>query len=134
MGLSAGGAMASVMTATYPELYATVGIHSGLPYGVAHDVPSAFAAMKRCKPKAAMPKMQPTAPEPLHKAVPAIVFHGDRDTTVHPVNGDQVLLAQRVPAAGEKDARIVVQDGRSPSRMLANSEPPMQRQSPFRQF
>jgi poly(hydroxyalkanoate) depolymerase family esterase len=116
-GLSAGGAMAAVMAATYPELYAAVGIHSGLPYGVAHDVPSAFAAMKRRKPKAAMPGT-PTAtvPLPLPKAMPAIVFHGDRDTTVHPGNADQVL-AQCVPeaGAGQKDARIVVQDASSPN-------------------
>lgn len=113
-GLSAGGAMAAVMAATYPELYAAVGIHSGLPYGVAHDVPSAFAAMKRRKPKAAMPKTQPTAPVPFRKTVPAIVFHGDHDTTVHPVNGDQVL-AQCVPVAGEKDVRIVVQNDSAPN-------------------
>lgn len=113
-GLSAGGAMAAVMAATYPELYAAVGIHSGLPYGVAHDVPSAFAAMKRRKPKAAMPKTQPAAPVPLRKTVPVIVFHGDRDTTVHPVNGEQVLT-QCVPAAGEKDARIAVQNGSAPN-------------------
>jgi poly(hydroxyalkanoate) depolymerase family esterase len=116
-GLSAGGAMAAVMAATYPELYAAVGIHSGLPYGIAHDAASAFAAMKRRKPKAAMAKTHLTAlvpPVPLRKAVPAIVFHGDRDTTVHPLNGDQVL-AQCVPAASEKDARIVVEEGRSPN-------------------
>jgi len=113
-GLSAGGAMAAVMAATYPELYAAVGIHSGLPYGVAHDVPSAFAAMKRRKLKSIKPKTQPTAPVPLDKTVPVIVFHGDRDTTVHPGNADQVL-AQCVPAAGATQARTVVQDGKAPN-------------------
>jgi poly(hydroxyalkanoate) depolymerase family esterase len=113
-GLSAGGAMAAVMAATYPELYAAVGIHSGLPYGVAHDMPSAFAAMKRRKAKAAISKAQPNAPAPLGTAVPAIVFHGDCDTTVHPVNGDQVLT-QCVPIAGEKDARVEVQAGTAPN-------------------
>lgn len=95
-GLSAGGAMAAVMGATYPELFTAVGVHSGLPYGVAHDVPSAFATMSNAKMKTALPGAGTKAPAPLGHTVPIIVFHGDRDTTVHPANGDKVL-AQCVP-------------------------------------
>jgi poly(hydroxyalkanoate) depolymerase family esterase len=114
-GMSAGGAMAMVLAATYPELYAAVGVHSGLPYGVAHDMPSAFAAMSRGKAKIKSgqgPLMHVKEPEPLRKAVPVIVFHGDRDGTVAPLNGDQAL-EQCVPGARDK-AKVDVERGSTP--------------------
>jgi poly(hydroxyalkanoate) depolymerase family esterase len=91
VGLSAGGAMAAVMGMSYPDLYAAIGVHSGLAYGAAHDLPSALAAMQHGGPTAAQPgdSRFPAAGTGA-RVVPTIVFHGDRDTTVHPRNGDQV--------------------------------------------
>jgi poly(hydroxyalkanoate) depolymerase family esterase len=92
VGMSSGGAMAAIMGEAYPDLYAAVGIHSGLAPGAAHDMPSAFAAMhqggaatSRREVPIATSTMQPA------RTVAAIVFHGDRDKTVHPRNADRLL-------------------------------------------
>jgi poly(hydroxyalkanoate) depolymerase family esterase len=85
-GLSAGGAMAAVLAKTYPDLYAAIGVHSGLPFGVAHDLPSALAAMKQGAGGRASGKWTAYT----HR-VPTIVFHGDQDTTVDPCNGEAII-------------------------------------------
>jgi len=81
-GLSSGGAMAATMAATYPDLYAAVGVHSGVAHGSVQDLPSALKAMKQGAPRQA---------RPLPTAIPLIVFHGDSDTTVAPNNADRIL-------------------------------------------
>jgi poly(hydroxyalkanoate) depolymerase family esterase len=87
-GLSAGGAMAATLATTHPELFAAVGVHSGLPPGAASNVPDALTVMKRGS------SARRARPTPSGKAmVPIIVFHGDQDPTVHPRNGEQVLAA-----------------------------------------
>jgi poly(hydroxyalkanoate) depolymerase family esterase len=96
-GLSAGGAMAAIMGTTYPDVYSAVGIHSGLAYAAARDVPSAFAAMRGPGAKRSKRKHGRVSST---RTIPTIVFHGDSDTTVHPSNGEHVI-AQASPQSSE---------------------------------
>jgi poly(hydroxyalkanoate) depolymerase family esterase len=92
-GLSAGGAMAAVMGATYPEVYAAVGVHSGLPYRSATDVASAFSAMRG--DPGLQRRQRKTGPSSDHALrVPTIVFHGDADQIVHPSNAAKIIEAK----------------------------------------
>ncbi|MEP7187359.1 MAG: PHB depolymerase family esterase [Rhodanobacter sp.] len=104
-GLSAGGAMAAILASTHPDLYAAIGVHSGLPVGLASDVPSALAAMR-----GGVSRRSATASNSGSRPVPAIVFHGDKDTTVHPDNGHgviaQSLADDGVHAAAAKGAHV----------------------------
>jgi poly(hydroxyalkanoate) depolymerase family esterase len=94
-GLSAGGAAAAVMGATYPDLYAAIGVHSGLACGAASDIPSAFAAMRQGQSSPANGSRRNGGSG---VAIPTIVFHGDRDAIVNPVNGDEVIAQSRAAA------------------------------------
>ncbi len=96
-GLSAGGAMAAILGDAYPDLFAAVGVHSGLAAGAAKDLPSAFGAMK-----GSAQNMVPAVPS----GIPTIVFHGDADTTVHPGNGGHVIKA-----SVRKDATVEAEQG-----------------------
>jgi len=106
-GMSAGAAMAVIMGSTHPDLYAAVGVHSGLAYGAASDLPSALRAMKQGGAGAARQT----------SGTPTIVFHGDKDQTVDQRNGEQVLApwtsggAQSVPG---RRALVTVHEGRVP--------------------
>jgi poly(hydroxyalkanoate) depolymerase family esterase len=110
-GLSAGGAAAAIMGAAYPDLYAAVGVHSGLACGVARDIPSAFAAMRQGGPPLSRPGARSAAEIPA-RLIPTIVFHADCDTTVHPANGDHVM-AQAAASAGS-ELRSTTERGQVP--------------------
>jgi len=90
-GFSAGGAMAATMAVIYPELYAALGIHSGVPHGAARDFMSAMIAMQHGS-------MASYAAHPSHSKIPTIVFHGDQDNTVHSTHAAQFMnKAQQWP-------------------------------------
>jgi poly(hydroxyalkanoate) depolymerase family esterase len=105
-GLSAGGAMAAVMGETYRDLYAAVGIHSGLACGSANDVVSAFAAMRGDVGSAS--RVKPLSDADPARRVRTIVFQGDADTTVHPSNAARI-----VSAATPSDGTVGKESGRS---------------------
>ena len=85
-GLSAGGAMAIALARAYPDVFRAVGVHSGLAYGAAHDMPSAMMAMRN----GAAGKPRHANAEGKAEFVPTIVFHGDRDQTVDVANARRV--------------------------------------------
>lgn len=94
-GLSAGGAMAVILGETYPDLFAAVGVHSGLPYASAKDIPSAFAAMAGNAPVGHA-----------QNGTPTFVIHGAADSTVHPSNGAAIAHPRR--GASELETRETV--------------------------
>lgn len=104
-GLSAGGAMADILGRTYPELFAAVGVHSGLAAGAASNLPSALEAMRggAASGSASGPSV-----------CPVIVFHGDADTTVHHDNGAAVVHAAR--SAQSPTGAPRVSQGHAPNR------------------
>jgi poly(hydroxyalkanoate) depolymerase family esterase len=97
-GLSAGGAAAAIMGASYPDLFAAVGVHSGLACGAAGDMSGAFVAMR-----AGARNLQ------RRTAIRTIVFHGDKDLTVNSVNADQVISQSK-----STNLRTVASQGRAP--------------------
>lgn len=105
-GLSAGGAMAAILGETYPELFAAVGVHSGLAAGAAQDLPSAMTAMKN----------GPAMPRGTGSGKPTIVFHGDADPTVNIGNARSVVSASAGAAAKGEASRI--DGGRTATREI----------------
>jgi poly(hydroxyalkanoate) depolymerase family esterase len=89
-GLSAGGAAAAIMGDVYPDLYAGVGVHSGLPSAAAKDLASAFDAMR----------LGAKVQKPSAQLVPTIIFHGEKDMIVNHSNGEAVAAKAVGSASG----------------------------------
>ena len=113
--------MAAVIAATYPDMYAAVGVHSGLPYRSATDLPSAFAAMRgNAGPRGRRSrKPREVADDSTH--VRTIIFHGDADKIVHPSNGTGIVGG---PKLGESIERAEARSsaGRSHTRTLIRDQ------------
>jgi poly(hydroxyalkanoate) depolymerase family esterase len=110
-GLSAGGAAAAILGATYSDLYAAIGVHSGLACGAASDLPSAFRAMRQGGAPVERRAGRVSTNGGAARIVPTIVMHGDQDTTVHPRNGDEVIAQSKAAAI---ELRAIVQHGQVP--------------------
>jgi poly(hydroxyalkanoate) depolymerase family esterase len=115
-GMSAGAAMAIVLTKTYPELFAAAASHSGLPYRSASNVVTALSAMKNARTGEQTSINEPTA-------IPLLVLHGDQDRTVDPQNAE-IVVRQAMSSWPREDAiassqKTVVSDGgRTCERLL----------------
>lgn len=91
-GMSAGAAMAVIVAVCYPDYFAAVGVHSGLEYKAASDLSNAHMAMMQGGPDPVLQgKLAYQSAGSAARVLPVIVFHGKSDTTVHPINGDQVI-------------------------------------------
>ena len=123
-GLSAGGAMAAIVAAAYPEIYAGVGVHSGLAVGAASNVSEALAAMRsgaKGSRGGSVGGFKGKGQDGPCRPVPTIVFHGDQDHTVHPLNGQQVseqVSAAAPGAAGKRVEQGVSSGGRRFTRTV----------------
>ncbi len=111
-GLSAGAAMAVILGHTYPDVFAAAGVHSGLPYGAAKDVASAFAAMAGQRPG--------HAAEPQGPGIRTIVFHGSADSTVQACNGETIARSaeRHGPSPSLQSTRKGTASGRSYTAMI----------------
>jgi len=92
-GLSAGGAMTSVMLATYPEIFAGGAVIAGLPYGVANNMREALSGMFQSPPRPASELGDLVREASLHKGPwPKLsVWHGSADRTVNPANANEIV-------------------------------------------
>ncbi len=113
-GLSAGGAMTSIMLATYPELFAGGAIIAGLPYGAAASVPEAFARMRGegYPDDKSLGALIRSASDHAGPWPTISVWQGDADQTVHASNADRIIAQwQAVHGSDASDVETRIVDG-----------------------
>jgi poly(hydroxyalkanoate) depolymerase family esterase len=104
-GLSAGGAMTSVMLATYPEVFSAGAVIAGLPYGVASNVREALSGMMQSpsRPAGELGDLVRNASAHQGPWPKLSVWHGSADRTVNPANANEIvkqwLDVHHLPAA-----------------------------------
>ncbi len=96
--------MAINLAVTYPDLYAAAAIHSGMAFGVANEHLSALCAMNDGRGKICLPEREENAARA--RTVPLLVFHGDADDTVHPLNGEQIIEMSQLLESHAADTRV----------------------------
>ena len=91
-GISAGASMAVILGATYPDIFAAIGVHSGIEYQAATNLTQALKVMRRGGPDPVLQGQRAhEAMGNFARRVPTIVFHGTQDPIVSPINGDQTV-------------------------------------------
>lgn len=93
VGISAGGAMAVILAATYPDVFAAIGVSAGVPYQIAQNTAGALAAMRGGSNNPLLLERVYRATPASPRVVPLMLFHGMADRTVSPVNA-QLLINQ----------------------------------------
>ncbi|MGZ3618637.1 MAG: extracellular catalytic domain type 1 short-chain-length polyhydroxyalkanoate depolymerase, partial [Ktedonobacteraceae bacterium] len=92
VGASAGAAMAVILGATYPNIFAAIGVHSGIEYQAITNIIGAFKVIRHGGPDPALQGQRAYEAMGIYKrVVPMIVFQGTRDKVVPPISGDQVV-------------------------------------------
>ena len=94
-GLSAGAAMATIMGATYPDLFKAVGVSAGVEYDAADTAMGGITAMSSggfVTPTTSGNEIYSEMSTRKHR-MPVIVFHGSADTTVKPINATEVVTS-----------------------------------------
>jgi poly(hydroxyalkanoate) depolymerase family esterase len=123
-GISAGGAMAVVLGAAYPDLYAAIGVHSGVEYAAANNLLSAMKASRLGGPdpgrKLQWPRALPAQPR---RFVPLILFHGDRDRVANRINADQVVMQWALAQGVALSRTGTAHAGGLPTRVIRDRVP-----------